>query len=244
MKDIKHPKQENEKGAIRKAILYLCLGVLLGLLGFAVLLVGAILDVQHTWGIIAMLAGFFGCAIAGLILFIKALPGLELFDIDRIGKAYGKSELTQLRGMKKQEAKQTLLSHKFQYDESGYYRRKMGSTYYYVKMLDSSYMEKVIRTEWNHLDRAFRNEQGTCLILLIYSNEPTDRNTKLLRNVGMAQIADNRVLDQYSSKTMLTVEVDPVTGVGRYLDIGKGHNLCLYKYGCKMLRKLFRRGQQ
>ena len=239
MKDIKHPKHEEEKVIIRRAIWCLCLGILLGLLGFAALLSGAILDVQDTWGIIAMLAGFFGCAIAGLILLIKALPGLALFDIDRIGKTYGEGELTQLYGMKKHEAKQALLSHKFQYEEGGYYRRKKGSTYYYVKILDSSYMERIIRTEWSQLDSTFQNEQSTCLILLLYSNGPTDQNTRLLRNVGMAQIADNTVLDRYSSKTMITVGVDPVTGIGRYMDIGKGHNLCLYKYGCKMLRKLF-----
>ena len=55
----------------------------------------------------------------------------------------------------------------------------------------------------------------------------------------MLQIADNMVLDMYASKTIVVVGVDQTTCIGRYLDIGKGHHLYLYKYGCKMLNKLF-----
>ncbi len=237
-------EQENDKVSIRKAKWKLCLGVLLALLGFAVLLAGALLDVQSTWGSMGLLAGFFACDIAGLILIIKASPGLALSDINRIDQKYGECELTQLHGMKKYEAEQTLRSHKFKYDDSGYYRRKKfsflkDSVSYYVKMLDSSNMEKTIRNECNYLDKQFQNGKSTCLILMIYSNEPMDKNSQLLRNAGMIQIADNMVLDMYSSKTMVVVGVDPVTGIGQYLDMGKGHNLYLYKYGCKMLKKLF-----
>ncbi len=244
MNDTEQLEQKNEKVTIRRAKWKLCMGVILTLLGFAVLLAGALLDVQHTWQVFALIAGFFACDIVGLILIIKALPGLALSDIDKIDKKYGKYELTQLYGMKKYEVKQTLLSHKFQYDDRGYYRRKKfsllkDSVSYYVKILDSSNMEKTIRNERNYFDREFQHGKSTCLILMIYSNESTDQDTHLLRNAGMVQIADNMVLDMYSSKTILVVGVDPVTGVGRYLDIGKGHNLYLYKYGCKMLQKLF-----
>ncbi len=244
MNAIEKLEQDGEKVAIRKAKWKLCLGVLLALLGFAVLLAGAILDVQDTWGIVGLLAGFFACDIAGLSLMIKALPGLALSDINRIDQKYGECELTQLHGMKKYEAAQILRSHKFKYDDSGYYRRKKfsflkDSVSYYVKILDSSNMEKTIRNEWNYLDKQFQNGKSTCLILMIYSDEPTEQNTQLLRNAGMVQIADNMVLDMYASKTILVVGVDPVTGIGRYLDIGKGHHLYLYKYGCNMLKKLF-----
>lgn len=244
MNDMEQLEQENEKVTIRKAKWKLCLGVLLALLGFAVLLAGALLDVQDTWGIVALIAAFFSCDIAGLILIIKAMPGLALSDIDKIDKKYGEHELTQLHGMKKYEAEQALRSHKFQYDDSGYYRRKKfsflkDSVSYYVKILDSSNMEKTIRKEWDYINEQFQNGKSICLILMIYSNEPMAQTTQLLRNAGMVQIADNMVLDMYSSKTILVVGVDPVTGIGRYLDIGKGHNLYLYKYGCKMLQKLF-----
>ncbi len=244
MNDTEKHEQENDKVTIRKAKRKFCLGILLALLGFAVLLAGALLDVQDTWRIVALIAAFFACDIAGLILIINALPGLALSDINRIDQKYGECELTQLHGMKKYEAEQTLRSHKFKFDDSGYYRRKKfsflkDSVSYYVKMLDSSNMEKTIRNECNYWDEQFQNGKNTCLILMIYSNEPMDQNTQLLRNAGMIQIADNMVLDMYSSKTMVVVGVDPVTGIGRYLDMGKGHNLYLYKYGCKMLKKLF-----
>ncbi len=237
-------EQESEEVTIRKAKWKFCTGVLLALLGFAVLLAGALLDVQSTWGIVALIAGFFVCDIAGLILLIKALPGLAISDINKIDEKYGACELTQLQNMKKYEVEQILRSHRFQYDDSGYYRRKKfsflkDSISYYVKMLDSSNMEKTIQNECNYLDKQVQDGKNTCLILMIYSNEPMDQNTQLLRNAGMVQIADNMVLDMYASKTVVVVGVDPVTGIGRYLDMGRGHHLYLYKYGCKMLKKLF-----
>ncbi len=244
MNTIENPEQNSEEAVIRKAKWKLCLGILLALLGFGVLLAGVALDVQDTWGIVALIAGFFACDIAGVILLIKALPGLALSDINRIDQKYGECELTQLHGMKKYEAEQILRSHKFKFDDSGYYRRKKfsflkDSVSYYVKMLDSSNMEKTIQNESNYFDKQVQSGNNICLILMIYSKEPMDQNTQLLRNAGMVQIADNMVLEMYSSKTMVVVGVDPVTGIGRYLDMGKGHNLYLYKYGCKMLQKLF-----
>ncbi len=241
MNTMEKAEKEREEVAIRKAKGKLCFGVFLALLGFGVLLAGALLDVQSTCGIVALVAGFFVCDIAGLILLIKALPGLAISDINKIDEKYGERELTQLHGMKKYEAEETLRSHKFQYDDSGYYRRKKfsflkDSVSYYVKMLDSSNMEKTIQNECNYFDKQVQGGNNICLILMIYSKEP---NTQVLRNAGMVQIADNMVLDMYSSKTMVVVGVDPVTGMGRYLDIGRGHKLYLYKYGCKMLEKLF-----
>ncbi len=237
-------EQDDEEVTIRKAKWKLFIGCVMALLGFVLLLAGVILDVQETRKIVALVAAFFACDIAGLVLIIKAMPGLALSDINKIDEKYGGCELTQLHGMKKYEAEQALRSHKFQYDDRGFYRRKKfsflkDSVSYYVKLLDSSNMEKTIRNEYNYLDKQLQNGKNTCLILMIYSNEPTARNTQLLRNAGMVQIADNMVLDMYSSKTMIVVGVDPVTGIGRYLDMGKGHNLYLYKYGCKMLQKLF-----
>lgn len=237
-------EQDGEEVTIRKAKWKLFIGCVMALLGFAVLLVGAILDVQETWMIVVLVAAFFACDIAGLILIIKAMPGLAISDINKIDQKYGECELTQLHGMKKYDVEQILRSHKFQYDDSGYYRRKKfsflkDSVCYYVRIVDSSDMEKTIRNECNYFDKQVQDGKCACLILLIYSNEATDDTTELLRNAGMLQIADNMVLDMYASKTLVVVGVDQLTNIGRYLDIGKGHHLYLYKYGCKMLNKLF-----
>ena len=237
-------EQDGEEVTIRKAKWKLFIGCVMALLGFAVLLAGAILDVQETWMIVVLVAAFFACDIAGLILIIKAMPGLAISDINKIDQKYGECELTQLHGMKKYEVEQTLRSHKFQYDDSGYYRRKKfsflkDSVCYYVRIVDSSDMEKTIRNECNYFDKQVQDGKCACLILLIYSNEATDETAELLRCAGMLQIADNMVLDMYASKTMVVVGVDQTTCIGRYLDIGKGHHLYLYKYGCKMLNKLF-----
>ena len=237
-------EQDGEEVTIRKAKWKLFIGCVMALLGFAVLLVGAILDVQETWMIVVLVAAFFACDIVGLILIINALPGLAISDINKIDQKYGECELTQLHGMKKYEVEQILRSHKFKYDDSGYYRRKKfsflkDSVCYYVRIVDSSDMEKTIRNECNYFDKQVQDGKCACLILMIYSNEATDDTAELLRCAGMLQIADNMVLDMYSSKTMVMVGVDQTTCIGRYLDIGKGHNLYLYKYGCKMLNKLF-----
>ena len=237
-------EQDGEEVTIQKAKWKLFSGCVMALLGFAVILVGAILDVQETRMIVVLVAAFFTCNIAGLILIIKAMPGLAISDIHKIDQKYGECELTQLQNMKRYEVEQTLRSHKFQYDDSGYYRRKKfsflkDSVCYYVKIVDSADMEKTIRNECNYFDKQVQNGKCACLILMIYSNELTDENSELLRNAGMLQIADNMVLDMYASKTMVVVGVDQTTCIGRYLDIGKGHNLYLYKYGCKMLNKLF-----
>ncbi len=244
MNDMEQHEQESEKVTIRKAKWKLFTGCTLALLGFVVLLAGALLDVQSRWGVMGLLAGFLACDIAGLVLIIKASPGLALSDINRIDQKYGECELTQLHGMKKYEAEQTLRSHKFKFDDSGYYHKKQfsflkDSVSYYVKILDSANMEKTVQNECNYFDEQVQNGKNTCLILMIYSNEPMDQNTQFLRNVGTLQIADSMVLNMYSPKTLVVVGVDPVTGIGQYLDMGKGHNLYLYKYGCKMLKKLF-----
>ncbi len=244
MNKIEKRKQDGEEVTIRKAKWKLCLGILLALAGFAALLAGALLDVQDAGEIALVIAGFFVCDLAGIILLIKAMPGLALSDINKIDKKYGGCELAQLHGMKKSEVEQTLRSHKFQLDDSGYYRRKKfsflrDSVSYYVKILDSSNLRATIHNEWKRFDQYVQNGKNSCLILMMYSDEPSAQNAQVLRNVGTRQIADNMVLDMYSLTTMVAVGADPVTGVGCYLDIGRGHHLYLYKYGCKMLKKLF-----
>ncbi len=244
MNTVERAEQDKEEVTIRKAKWNLFLGCFLGLLGFVVLLVGAILDAQDTWMIAILIAACFVCNIVGIILINNSLPGLALSDINKIDQKYGECELTQLHGMKKYEVEQTLRSHKFQYDDNGYYRRKKfsflrDSVSYYVRILDGSDIEKAIRNEWNHFNQQEHNEKSACLILLIYANQVAEKHTELLRNAGILKIADNMVLDIYAPKTMIVVGVDQSTHIGRYLDMGKGHHLYLYKYGCKMLRKLF-----
>ena len=52
-------EQDGEEVTIRKAKWKLFGGCVMALLGFAVLLVGAILDVQETWMIVVLVAAFF-----------------------------------------------------------------------------------------------------------------------------------------------------------------------------------------
>ena len=158
MDDIEKIEQDSEAVTIRKAKWKLFIGCVMALLGFAVLLVGAMLDVQETWMIVVLVAAFFACDIVGLILIIKAMPGLAISDIHKIDQKYGECELTQLQNTKKYEVEQTLRSHKFQYDDSGYYRRKKfsflkDSVCYHVRIVDSSDMEKTIRNECNYFTK-------------------------------------------------------------------------------------------
>ncbi len=86
-------------------------------------------------------------------------------------------------------------------------------------------------------DGQFRDDyHNLCLILLVYSG---DSKPDFLRKIGIDHIENNMVRCRQSARTLVVAQVDPVTGMGQFLDIGKGHGLCLYSYGCKMLKKLF-----
>lgn len=244
MDAVKKPKHDSEDAVIRKAKRKLFLGCVLGVLGFAVLLAGAILDVQTTRGIVLLLAAFLACDIIAIVLLINARPGLAISDINKIDRKYDQCELTELHGMKRYEVEQILRSHKFQYDDNGYYWRKKFAIWkdhiwYYVKIEDSSDWEKTIRREWEHFNKLDHDGKNVCLILMLYTSEMTDKEAGYLRNAGKCKIADDMVLDVYSLKTMVVVGVEQTTHIGRYLDIGRGHSLYLYTYGCKLLEKLF-----
>ncbi len=241
MNDTEQLEQESEKVTIRKAKRKLCLGISLGLLGLAVLWLGAFLDLQSKWGRIGLFSVFLACEIAGLVLMIKALPGAVLSDIRGIEQKYGNQELSRLQGMTKMDAVRTLRLHGFQIEDNGYYRKKQISIWmdfvtYYVKLLDSYDMGRSIQNECEYFNKQVPHGKNNCLILMLYTREP---DTELLRKAGILQIADNMVRDRNAPTTVVVVGADPVTGIGQYLDVGKELNHYLYKYGCKMLKKLF-----
>ncbi len=158
MNDMEQLEQESEKVTIRKAKRKMALGGILMALGLVILIAAGILGVQTPGKVIAAVAATLVCLVVAVALMVQAMPDLAVSDIQKIEQKYSEQELTQLHGMKKNEAVQALRSHGFEADDSGYYHTKefsvlKDSVSYYVKMLDSSNMEKTIRNEYNYLDQ-------------------------------------------------------------------------------------------
>lgn len=240
-----------EDNNVKKAMLSLGTSIVVILLAYACLIVGAILQERgyNNADILpAVLTGFFGGNVLAIALFFKAYPILVRSDCARMDARYAGKELTEMSFPNWQALVRTFLLDKFQFIEEGYYRRKRFSLLrdfvcYYARITEDTDIENAFRREGIRLYQTQRREKNLCLLLFVYLDEVGEEDKKALKELNKSSIIMESVLNPNTSVSALVVAIDRRSNTGYYMEIGRHGRFTLYGYGCRMIRKLFGQGQ-
>lgn len=236
--------EEQETAAyIKKCKVMFGTGLGAGILAFLVLILGVVLQDRgaHGTDVVCIIAAL-ACMIIGLVLLIKAYPGLMISEVDRAEAEYDRQELSQLPVLERSRVEQQLCSCGFKRESGGYFTKKKfsfirDSIHYYVRITSCQKLESVVEREEKTFAKLTENDRNACLILLAYPtrfNETIKVEVKSIDKINLVYES----LDPYAACSTLVMAVDSQTGTGYYLDNGKKHRTSLYAHSCKMLKKI------
>lgn len=236
--------EEQEINArIKKSKIMFGVGIGVGLFSFVIMILGVVLQDQGLpWTDPVCVIAALACMLIGLVLLIKAYPGLMVAELDCAKAEYEEKELTQLSALNRSKVEQQLLSCGFTKESGGYFKRKKfsllrDSIRYYVRIVSGEKLESTVDREEKKFFARVEDEKNACLILFVYPTQFSDAVKENVKSIGTVNIM-YEILEPYTICSTLVVAVDAQTDTGYYLDIGKKHRTSLYAHACKMLKKI------
>lgn len=234
---------EEEKQNIKKSKKMFLLAIVVGVLGFVVLIAACSAKESPEWvqwgGIIFMLL----CSICAIWLIYKSAPDLIGYEAVKEWKKNEKRALFQMSGMSRGEIEKRFESRKFTKIEGEYYWKKKfyfskDFIHYYVRCVTCTDVEETIEREIEYFNSRERKGRNLCLILFLYLKDADEDVWETIKQTGISYLVDESVMPAETSATIVPVGVDTSTGTARFLDEGKGIHISLYAHGCKIIKEL------
>lgn len=235
--------EEEDKLYVKKGIIGFIVGMVLGVAAVVILCSGLFVTAKSDDKDIIIFLGAAGlCMIVSIILLLKSLPALLMYEGMRVNKKYDKEKLYELPSMHKSNVKTKLLADGFEFKD-GYYRKKKfsflkGSATYFFKMADCMNMEDTIDRELDRFDVMEKGQGNNCLCLLLYLEHMDEEAETFMKELGKTSILIDGSIGPYVGMTSMVVAVDKETETGYFLDIGKGFEISSYSELCKLLKKI------
>lgn len=230
--------------AIKKAKFLGITSILLFFISFGFLFLAIIMQESsiRTVVISVALIGFIGCNILAVFLIYKAYPVLIYVDCRRMHEKYDKQDLAKLP-MPGQETLETLLvRQKFKYSQDGYYRKKKlslikDSINYVIRITQGTEIEPAFHREISRLEQSQKKWNNLCFIIFVFMDTINKDTMTTIKDFGKNRIITKTVIYPKSSTSVIITAIDRQTGFCYFMDT-TGHNISLYSYGCRLLKKL------
>lgn len=234
--------EEDDKLYVKKGMILFALGLILAVSVFVLILCGTFGGNDDRIVVIFLISALV-CGIFSVILIVKSLPAVFLYESMKIDKKYDKEKLYELSFMQRENVKTRLLAEGFELKD-GYYRKKKFSFLkdfitYYFRMVDCIDIQNTIDSELDRFDKLEKKKKNNCLCLLVYLDRMDENDRTIIKELGKTGIYIDETVGAYADITYVVAAVDKETNIGYFLDIGKRYGIALYSYCCRMIKKVF-----
>lgn len=236
-------KRERKAYSKKKTNFILFVGGFGLVLGFASLIIGAILQENEVSSIVylPLCLACFPIWIGSAIFLIYHQPGMILRDIEKQLNTAKETGLDVLENIE-YDIDLYCTQNKFDLLEEGYYQKRkfnINKDYinYYIKKVISIDVNSTIQNEFAKFNNYEFKRNNKCFILFVEKNEINDKDLECLLKISNVMIS-NEIVPNITNNTAIIVLVDIEKKIA-YLSLPGRNKLSFYNIGYKTVKEIF-----